>query len=1576
TSSVSLKNSSGFVYPIQFQVIVRPTTKTRTEFCFSGYYSQSNGNRETRIAAFSNGNDHPNNNNHRNIGVQNNQTSLTKYETEIIEREKSRFRALVAGSVDGMLLTDEEGNIDFAIPPVTQILGFEEDELVGTNCFQYVHPDDLDTAVTAFKNEVEKKPEVKYIEIRLKHKDGHWVWCSVRGHNLQDNPDVKAIKVMITDISAQKSAEARLRESEENFKALFENSLDVVKLVDENGIVLKVSPSSKNVSGYEPEEVLGHNVFRYVHPADLKKVKAAFEEVKAQPDSRREMDFRVLQKEERWIWCSVTVKNLLHNPYLKAFILTFRDITSRKQAEADLYESEQRWKFALEGSGEGVWDWNLATNRVYYSDSWKRMFGYEDSDITGFLSEWDMRVHPEERAAVNAAMMSCLEGKTKFYAAEYRIRCKDGSYRWILDRGMITDRDDEGRPIRMIGTHRDLNDRKLAEEALKRSEQRFKGLVQSGGDIIAIINRDGVVTYSSPTALTILGNDPESNIGKNVFEWIHPADAAFAREKFEEMIRNKKKTAVISPYRYPHATNGYRWLETVVTDLTDDPAINGYVINSRDITERRLLEESINSYTKRLETAQKIAKLGYLEFDFKTKTFQGSEQIYELAGIDDLNTEITFPMLESLLQTGDRKRLRKKIRRSLRQGASLNVEYEIKNLRGEQKIVMGMGSLTKDAEGRLQKFNIVIQDVTDFRSAQIALQTSENRFKYLFENSADGIMLTISGGEIQLANPALCEMLGYDEKEILGKRRAEIIDMSDEGMDEALRIRKKEGKFKGEIRFLHKSGRSIETEVTSVLFRDASNRSYHSTIVRDITEKKKQQKELLESKTELQKALNELNKIVENSVDLICSINNEGRFVQVSAASRKIWNYSSQELTGSALFSIVHPEDLEETRKVFENLQSGEPQVIFENRILKNGGGYVFMEWSVYWSAQEQIAFCVARDISAQKEAEERARISENNLRISQRNLSAIFSNTNESFVLLDKNFRVKTFNNKAVEYLRRFMDKELKEGINYSEALLPVRKGIFEMRMRKVLAGQELTYDIDYDQDEKHYFQVVAKPIYDETNTEVEEICLTITDVTEQKNAAKQIKDTADQLTYIMESISDGMVILDRDWTITYVNIAAEKILGMERYQMVGHNYWELFPETVQTSLYTNFRKVMFEEKAMHFEEYIETRSFWLDFSVYPIGEGVTVYFRDITEKKKAEEEIRLSNERYNFVSKATNEAIWDWNLQSDEIYLGERFELLFGYNDNFRKVNVSYKEEKIHPLDRERVLNGLREFAGSAQATRWEDEYRFLKADGTYAFVMDKGYLMLDNEGKPLRMIGSMQDVTLKKEFERKLLYEEMNKQKLIVQAAIDAQERERALIGKELHDNINQILTTTKLYLELSKTDEVNRLNLITRSANNIAETINEIRKLSRSLVPPSIGDLGLVDSIVDLVENVRLSSIININFKPVNIQEQLIEDNMKLMLYRIIQEQVSNVIKHAHAKNLNIDLIFEKQFIRLVITDDGKGFDLNKVKRGLGISNMISRTNLFNGNIKFLTSPGKGCKLIMQVPINQKQTSNVD
>jgi PAS domain S-box-containing protein len=215
------------------------------------------------------------------------------------------------------------------------------------------------------------------------------------------------------------------------------------------------------------------------------------------------------------------------------------DITERKQAEEALRRSQERFELAVRGSGGGLWDWDRATGESYYSPHWKGMIGYEDHEIPHDLAEWENRLHPEDRERALAALHSYIDGGTQRYEVEYRFRHKDGSYRWVLDRGVAL-RDSLGKAYRMAGSHEDITERKQAEEALLRSEERYRSVIAAMQDGIVILDADGGIRSCNASAERILGLSAEQMTGRTPHDprWraIHEDGSPFPGEDHPPMV--------------------------------------------------------------------------------------------------------------------------------------------------------------------------------------------------------------------------------------------------------------------------------------------------------------------------------------------------------------------------------------------------------------------------------------------------------------------------------------------------------------------------------------------------------------------------------------------------------------------------------------------------------------------------------------------------------------------------------------------------------------------------------------------------------------------------------------------------------------------------------------------------------------------------------------------------------------------------------------------------------------------------------------------------------------------------------
>ncbi len=273
------------------------------------------------------------------------------------------------------------------------------------------------------------------------------------------------------DLTERIKAYEELRRSEIKLRTLYDSTSDAVMLLNEQGLfdcnkaalAMFGCANQKNfcslhLADLSPaQQPCGKNstelANRYIMIA-MAKGSYRFEWMHKRVDTDQSFPAEILL-------CAMEIDG---SPVIQGVI---RDITKRKQSENALKESEFRWKFAIEGSGDGVWDWNIQTNEAKYSKRWKEMLGYTEDGILPTNDQWLTRIHPDDLLIVAEKMQAYLGGKTEIYVVEYRLRCKDNSYKWILGRGMIVSYDVDAKPLRMIGTHTDITERKQMEEQVR-----------------------------------------------------------------------------------------------------------------------------------------------------------------------------------------------------------------------------------------------------------------------------------------------------------------------------------------------------------------------------------------------------------------------------------------------------------------------------------------------------------------------------------------------------------------------------------------------------------------------------------------------------------------------------------------------------------------------------------------------------------------------------------------------------------------------------------------------------------------------------------------------------------------------------------------------------------------------------------------------------------------------------------------------------------------------------------------------------------------------------------------------------
>ncbi len=524
------------------------------------------------------------------------------------------------------------------------------------------------------------------------------------------------------------------------------------------------------------------------------------------------------------------------------------------------------------------------------------------------------------------------------------------------------------------------------------------------------------------------------------------------------------------------------------------------------------------------------------------------------------------------------------------------------------------------------------------------------------------------------------------------------------------------------------------------------------------------------------------------------------------------------------------------------------------------------------------------------------------------------------------------------------------------------------EDRPKTIAAAEAIMSGINVTNFENRYIrkdESFVPIVWSATWNEQEKIMYCVAkDATEKKELEKSIfKSKALFETFMSNSPLVGW-ITDENCIMHYMNPIYLKTYGFTENDY-GKSIYDIFPKQIAVDYHINNLKVIKEGKAIQIiekgltengkEQVLKIFKFPLQIDGVNMVAGWAV---DITEETELQHALTKSVERYHYVNEATSDAIYDWDVWNNKMYRGSGFETIFGYIE--KKISIKGRLILLHPDDRERYKSVVFAALRDSSNNKWRIEYRLKDASGKYRNVVDKAYI-IKNGGRAVRVIGAIQDVSQQKELQKKLIEQEKATRRKVVKSIIETQEKERRQLSVELHDNVNQMLASCKLMLEFATQDKENAAILTQKSYVSLQLVIDEIRKISHDLNPSVLEDIGLKESIEQMIEKINCTGKLHIGFKYETEHTSSLSNEDKTSVYRIIQEQVNNILKHAHARNAFINLTIDDNEVKLSIKDDGIGYDANKIKKGLGLKNIHNRVEYYHGTINLQSEPDKGSSM---------------
>ncbi|MEP6673521.1 MAG: PAS domain S-box protein [Ferruginibacter sp.] len=479
--------------------------------------------------------------------------------------------------------------------------------------------------------------------------------------------------------------------------------------------------------------------------------------------------------------------------------------------------------------------------------------------------------------------------------------------------------------------------------------------------------------------------------------------------------------------------------------------------------------------------------------------------------------------------------------------------------------------------------------------------------------------------------------------------------------------------------------------------------------------------------------------------------------------------------------------------------------------------------------------------------------------------------------------------------------------------------------------------------------------------------------DITDMTVSRQELIKEKNQFASFMENTPLLAWIMDENGILHYMNSKYKESSNFSGEEL-GKDIHYLYPDAIQEKARQSISEVLSSNKNIEYQySYIDDKgnSRYFNACKFPIlsldgkrfigGQSI-----EVTEELLTKKELVKTNERFEYATQATRDVIWDWDIEQNKIQRFGGYNILFGHE--MMEDLMEFNTHNIHPEDADAVAQSW-QHALNEGASRWQNEFRYRCADGSYKNVIDQAYIIRNEDGKAVRMIGSMQDVTEERRLQKEILDVEVKKKSDVLSAILEAQEKERKEISAELHDNVNQLLAAAMLFLKTASKQTGQPTALIDQGLEYVNKAVNEIRSLSHALNPGALKVNGLFYALSDFTRKITIPGKFEAHLKAdISFNEELISQNLKLTLYRIVQESTNNILKHSGADNLLLHLSCRENIVTLSITDNGNGFDAATVKRGMGLVNIYSRAEHAGGSLNIISSPGNGCTIKVDVPLS--------
>ena len=606
--------------------------------------------------------------------------------------------------------------------------------------------------------------------------------------NIDEYNKIDGFFITVIDITDYKEIQQDLLERDARWKLAMEGLGDCLWDTNETARTITYNGAWSKISGYAEDELTNtiDEWESHLHPIDKAAVLDNLQQCLDGNIPKYEVEYRTKCKDGSYKWIhdrGIVLSRGANNEPLR-MVGSASDISMRKKMEVDLKESEERWKFAIEGSGDGVWDWNMQADTFEHSARWKEILGYGPLESPPEGAEWSNRFHPDDKQRVQDAMDTYLKGEADTYAIECRMKCKNGDYKWILGRGIVVSRDQQGKPLRMIGTNTDITARKQAELELSIAATALE--TQDG---IMITDANKKIVRVNAAFVRTTGYSEKEALGRTPLMLSYGLyDDGFYNSMWENVDRTGTCTNEILSIR----KNGEIYPEQLTISAVKDAngQINYYVCSVVDITERKKTEQALIESEYRSKFAIEGSGDGVWDVNIQTDEATYSKRWAEMLGFEENEIMPTRNEWRALIHPEDKERVLDAGTAYLAGETDIYmVEYRIKCKDGQYKWMLSRGILVSRTEDGSPlrmigtQIDITVRKMAEEKMKQMQRELMESHERYvdLYEFAPIGYLSITKHGMITEVNWKVTAMLGMQRKDINQHRFEEFVAEEDKG---------------------------------------------------------------------------------------------------------------------------------------------------------------------------------------------------------------------------------------------------------------------------------------------------------------------------------------------------------------------------------------------------------------------------------------------------------------------------------------------------------------------------------------------------------------------------------------------------------------------------------------------------------------------------------------------------------------------------------------------------------------------------------------------------------------------------